>query len=194
MGRKREFDYEAAIEAATRVFWTKGYANTSLRDLLDAMGIGEGSFYNIFSGKRALYLECLRHYNNTVTARRIAALESTASVREGVHRFFSLVLRELSDSSNPPACLMANSLFSDVLVDDDLRKTVVHEFRTFEKHLRARLRAAVRSGELSESFAVEATAAILVTYLQGIFRTYPNLHERAAQKRQIEQLLSNLGL
>ena len=51
MGRKLEFNYERAVERATRVFWAKGYSAASMRDLLKAMGIGEGSF-NVYSAAR----------------------------------------------------------------------------------------------------------------------------------------------
>ena len=61
-----EFDYEKAIDKATQIFWKKGYSGTSLRDLLKGMGIGEGSFYNTLKSKKKLYLECLKHYNDTV--------------------------------------------------------------------------------------------------------------------------------
>ena len=40
MARALEFDYGKAIDQATRIFWKKGYAGTSLRDLLMGMGIG----------------------------------------------------------------------------------------------------------------------------------------------------------
>ena len=40
MGRKLEFDYDRALERATRVFWAKGYVGASMRDLLKAMGVG----------------------------------------------------------------------------------------------------------------------------------------------------------
>ncbi|TMV50485.1 helix-turn-helix transcriptional regulator, partial [Thioclava sp. BHET1] len=46
MGRGISFDYDRAIDRATRQFWRTGYAGTSLRDLLAATGLGEGSFYN----------------------------------------------------------------------------------------------------------------------------------------------------
>ena len=44
MARGLEFDYDKAIDKATRIFWKKGYSDTSLRDLLKGMGIGKGSF------------------------------------------------------------------------------------------------------------------------------------------------------
>ena len=54
MGRGIEFDYDKAIARATRLFWKTGYSNTSLRDLLKVMNIGEGSFYNTVKSKKNL--------------------------------------------------------------------------------------------------------------------------------------------
>jgi TetR/AcrR family transcriptional repressor of nem operon len=54
MGRKLEFNYDRALERATRVFWARGYVSASMRDMLKAMGIGEGSFYHIFGSKKRL--------------------------------------------------------------------------------------------------------------------------------------------
>ena len=44
MPRTKEFRPEAALDAAMHLFWLKGYGATSMRDLLDGMGIGRGSF------------------------------------------------------------------------------------------------------------------------------------------------------
>ena len=60
MARSIEFDYDQALERATRLFWRDGYAGTSLRDLLKVIGIGEGSFYNTLKSKKRLYIECLK--------------------------------------------------------------------------------------------------------------------------------------
>jgi TetR/AcrR family transcriptional repressor of nem operon len=62
MARPREFDEDIALERAMDVFWRKGYMATSTDDLMEAMGIGRGSFYNTFVSKRKVYLRTLDRY------------------------------------------------------------------------------------------------------------------------------------
>ncbi len=177
-----------------RVFWRKGYANTSMRDLLNAMGIGEGSFYNEFRGKKQLYLTCLKRYNELVTQRRLAILESETSVRKAVRKAFQTVIDEIHDPKNPPGCLMANSLFADVLVDVELRRAVTKEMKAFIAYFTRRLAAAKRSGELPRDFPVSSTAQSLVTFLQGIFRVAQAVASRRELEKQIETMLTGMGL
>src|SRR5438874_13295901 len=131
MARALEFDYETAIDKATRIFWKKGYSETSLRDLLKGMGIGEGSFYNTLKSKKQLNLECLKHYNDTVGRRRAEALFSPSSAKEGVRGLFKRVLDDLDDPRNPRDCLVARSVSSDVLAEQDLQKFVQTDIAGF---------------------------------------------------------------
>jgi TetR/AcrR family transcriptional repressor of nem operon len=62
MARPREFDEDQALDRAMDVFWRKGYQGTSTDDLMEAMGIGRGSFYNTFGSKRDVYLRTLDRY------------------------------------------------------------------------------------------------------------------------------------
>ncbi|MGI9627746.1 MAG: TetR/AcrR family transcriptional regulator [Longimicrobiales bacterium] len=62
MARPREFDEDLALERAMDVFWRQGYQATSTDDLMEAMGIGRGSFYNTFGSKRKVYLRTLDMY------------------------------------------------------------------------------------------------------------------------------------
>ena len=194
MGRKREFDYGRALKRATRLFWAKGYLDASMRDLLKAMDIGEGSFYHLFGSKKRLYLECLKHYNDTVTRRRLAVLESEPSVRKGVRNFFKSVLDELDDPKTPQVCLMSRSLSSDVLDEAELESYVKSGMEGFEERIVARLNEAKRAGELPADFQAEIAAQIIFTYLQGFFRVVHVLKDRGQMWRQIETLLTSLGL
>src|SRR5215831_3718996 len=155
MGRKLEFNYERAVERATAVFWAKGYSAASMRHLLKAMGIGEGSFYHLFGSKNRLYLECLRHYNETVTRQRLAVLEAEPSVRKGLRKFFWGLLDDLDNPKRPYVCLMSRSLSSDVIDEAELGAWVKSEMKLFEECIVARLERAKNAGELPADFQVE---------------------------------------
>lgn len=194
MGRRRAFDYDEAIERATRLFWATGYTDTSLRDLLEAMQIGEGSFYNSVKSKKNLYLQCLGHYNDTITRRRWEALLAESSIAEGVRAYFTAVLDDLDDQAIPSICLMAASLSTDVLAVEDLRSYVLNEVQTLQTALTGRLQDAADAGELPTDFDAETAAQIVVTYLQGLFRVARVLNNRSQLENQIEVLLTGLGL
>ncbi len=61
-GRHRCFDKEIALEQAMDVFWTNGFAGTSMSDLTTAMGINKPSLYSAFGNKEKLYKSTLERY------------------------------------------------------------------------------------------------------------------------------------
>src|SRR5262249_8788637 len=190
MARALEFDYDKAIDKATRIFWKKGDSGTSLRDLLKGIGIGEGSFYNTLKSKKQLYLECLKHYNDTVGRRRSTALLSPASVKDGVRGLFRTVFDDLDDPRTPRVCLLARSVSSDVLAEGDLRKFVQSNMAAFVGAFSERLKSAKETGELPHEFEPEAVAQIIGTYLQGLLRTTLLSYHRPQLERQVDLFLT----
>jgi TetR/AcrR family transcriptional repressor of nem operon len=188
------FDYERAVDRATQLFWKKGYARTSLRELLRAMKIGEGSFYNTFGSKKRLYLECLKHYNDTVSSRRLEALLSSSSVKQGLRAFFKNVLDELDDPRTPPVCMLSGSLTREVLAEPELGRCVLSDMKMFGAVFTRRLEAAKKNGELPHDFDATVASQVVVTFLQGMFRVIRVLRNRAEVERQVEALLRGLGL
>src|ERR1700744_5958557 len=62
-GRPKIYEEEAVIEKAIDVFWGKCYDAASADELLEAMGIGKGSFYlNFKGGKQELYERSLKQF------------------------------------------------------------------------------------------------------------------------------------
>lgn len=194
MARALEFDYHKAIDKATRIFWKKGYSGTSLRDLLKGMGIGEGSFYNTLKSKKQLYVECLKHYNDTVGRRRFTALFSPASAKEGIRGLFRTVLDDLDDPRTPRVCLIARSVSSDILSESDLGKLVQSDMAALFGAFSERLKSAKDTGELPPEFEPEVVAQIIGTYFQGLFRTALLCHDRPQLERQVDLFLTSFGL
>jgi TetR/AcrR family transcriptional regulator, transcriptional repressor for nem operon len=50
------------IESARHLFWERGYAGTSMADLLSHAGVNSGSFYHFFESKEALLRAVLEMY------------------------------------------------------------------------------------------------------------------------------------
>lgn len=194
MGRGIEFDYDKAIDRATRVFWKTGYSNTSLRDLLRAMKIGEGSFYNTVKSKKNLYLECLKHYRATVINERHTALFSQKSAKLGVRALFKTVLDQMDDPKRPGLCLMAGSLSRDVLDEKDLREYIVGESAASGSRFIGLLKSAQESGELPKELDPTAVVQIILTYIHGMSRAAQISYDRQRIERQVEVLLKGLGL
>src|SRR5262249_35912346 len=144
--------------------------------------------------KERLYLECLRHYNATVGRARVEALLSVPSVKAGLRALIKTVLDQLDDPKNPPLCLMAGSVSADVLQERELRAYVLREMGSFFSLLTERLRAGQATGELPSNLEPDVVVQILGTYLQGLFRTAMVSYDRSQVERQIEVLLTSLGL
>ena len=58
--KKGELRKEAIIRTAEKLFFEKGYEETSIQDILDALSISKGGFYHYFESKNALLEEISR--------------------------------------------------------------------------------------------------------------------------------------
>jgi len=194
MARTREFNYDRAMERAMFLFWKKGYANTSLRDLLKAMGIGEGSFYNTFKSKRNAYLESLKFYDRTVNAERVHAFASQPNTAEGVRAFFRTVLNCLDNPKLPRVCLLAGSIAPEVLGERELRAYMREQAAGWAHHMAARFDADKQRHILPRDFDSETVATVIVTFVQGLWRMALISYDRVKLEHQIETLLTALRL
>src|SRR3954463_5290298 len=84
MARVREFDTDAAVVQAMDLFWLGGYEATSVRDLTEHLGIGQGSLYAAFGSKEGLYRASLAHYRDTLAAAALAELQAGGDVRSTI--------------------------------------------------------------------------------------------------------------
>jgi TetR/AcrR family transcriptional regulator, transcriptional repressor for nem operon len=84
MARPREFDRDAVLAKAIKVFARHGFEGASTEVLLEGMGISRQSMYDTFGDKRRLYLEALQRYNSTSTAEIIGTMHSHQSALKGL--------------------------------------------------------------------------------------------------------------
>ena len=105
MGRPKEFDEHEALMKAMRLFWVHGYKATSIQDLVDGMGIGRGSLYGTFGGKRSLFMRALRHYDQERAKQCYKDLSTSKPPRQAVLKPFESVAETVLDQWQFPRWL-----------------------------------------------------------------------------------------
>lgn len=92
MARPKEFDPNEALERAMLLFWEKGFQATSMRDLVQAMGINRGSLYDTFGSKEELYQAAIDRYCDEQTAGMIDMLSAPGEPKDVLERVFQRAL------------------------------------------------------------------------------------------------------
>ncbi|GAA4105545.1 helix-turn-helix domain-containing protein [Actinomadura miaoliensis] len=168
MGRTREFDVDAAVADAMELFWRRGYAATSIQDLVAATGIGRGSLYAAFGSKDGLYEAALRRYAEESLGRMRERLERDEPVRVVLR---DLLLELVDDTVADPArrgCLMTNTAVERLPGDPLAGRVVGRAFDLLAELVAAALRRGRERGELPPDADVTALADFLVTTIQGL--------------------------
>ena len=168
IGRPREFDRAAALEAAMLLFWRKGFAMTSMNDLCEAMGIRSPSLYAAFGGKEALYLEAVDHYVRTVGPPVWDRLSEGETARAGVESLLLAATESLPKSRATPAGCMA----ALGAVGDEWPPAITNVVRKVRlkmlSNLRSRLEAAVSDGELPASTDIDRLSRFYLSVFEGM--------------------------
>jgi TetR/AcrR family transcriptional repressor of nem operon len=107
VGRPREFDEEAALEAAMDAFWAKGYEATSMADLCSVTGLHKGSLYQAFGDKHTLFMDALRYYADKEFHEVAAVAFKSDSPLECIRAAVSKICE---DAGGDKGCLMINSI------------------------------------------------------------------------------------
>lgn len=194
MARVIEFDSDKALKAATAIFWIQGYKKVSVQALMKVMKLRESSFYNTFKSKKNLYLLCLQNYNSRITLRRIQGLKSDKPVGTRVRDFFEIVIDDQIKAGQSKGCMMTNSLSYEVLNDKELRSYIEGQIEDFRSFFESIFNEAISTGELVKDFDSPTVTGILITHLQGIFKICLIQKDFSKLNRQIDLLLSSLGL
>ena len=99
--RTKEFDQDIAIERAMALFCEKGYAATSMRDLVSHLEISSSSLYNTFGGKDALFLLALRRHSQRERKMFLQVLESEGDPRDTLAELFYVLIDSLLANQLP---------------------------------------------------------------------------------------------
>jgi len=169
MARPCAYDREDLLRCATALFWERGFAGTSVDDVVQSSGVSRSSLYSAFPDKNALFLAALEHYLDTVTRAKLERLARGEKAAPAIRRFL-LDIAEQRPSANAPAhgCLLTNTAVEIGPGHEAIAECVRQAFSRLERALTARLEEARQQGDLPSDTSPEQFARQLVALVQGL--------------------------
>jgi len=168
MARPREFDEATTIEAAIECFWRRGYQATSVRDLVDKMGISAPSLYNAFGDKRALFVRALDQYLERSTRARIKRLEDSLPPKQAIRRFIEEIIERSVNDREKRGCFLINSALEVAPHDRELGALIADRLAEIEAFFRRSIEAAQADGAVPRGRVAKDLARLLLGVLLGI--------------------------
>jgi TetR/AcrR family transcriptional repressor of nem operon len=168
MARHKEFDREEVLDRAMDLFWRRGYEATSVRDLVDHLGIGQGSIYGTFGDKHALFLEALDRYRRTQDPQLASLLEGPGSVKDKLRVAFEGLVEESTCEGGRRGCFMVNSAVEMAPCDPQTAKRVKANAAGAQGVFGEALVRAREAGEIPPDRDPRALARFLFNAVQGL--------------------------
>lgn len=164
--RKKVFDPQAAQHQAMQLFWKKGYAQTSMDEILTTIGISRSSFYNTFGDKRQLYEAVLNDFASLSQAATLV-LAADKPIKALLTDFFDISFIKHGVSTSQ-GCLLVNTVLEQEAHDPELAKQASKFLNMIEEAIEKALRQAVDKGELPRDTDTLHLASYLITMIKGL--------------------------
>lgn len=168
MARPREFDEVAVLDAAVQCFWSRGYEATSVRDLVDKMGITSASLYNAFGDKRSLYRRALDHYIESSFGDRVSRLEGHKPPRDGIAAFFKEIIDRSLQDPQRKGCMLVNSALELAPHDAEFQRVIAEVLTEIEAFFHRCVEAGQAAGTITTAQTADDLARLLVGVHIGI--------------------------
>ena len=191
MGRPRGFAENAALDAAMRVFWERGYEGSTLADLTKAMGINRSSMYATFGDKQALFRMAIARYEEGPAAYVREALEQP-TVRAVVEALLSGALELLTDPSHPRGCLSVQGALACGSHAEPMKQAMIEWRKQGELDIQKRLQRARREGDLAKDVDPGDLARYISTVVTGLGIQAANGATGAEMTRLVDMVLRSM--
>jgi TetR/AcrR family transcriptional regulator, transcriptional repressor for nem operon len=167
MAGVKQFDEDAVLERAMRLFWARGYEATTISDLLAATRLNRGSLYGAFGDKERLFLTALDRYIGSFGRAMLDEL-SEPEPRRALEKMFEAIIRRTCDPAFPRGCLMTNTALECRGAGETVNRKVAAMLAAQESAIYQVLRRAQLAGSLAPAQDARALARFFTGVAQGM--------------------------
>lgn len=164
---EKQFDVDVALRKAGDTFWSNGYEATSICDLLDAMGIQKGSFYDTYKSKRDVYLRALDQWIESGFA-AFEKITLNKKPRQALAALVESVFDASISDDERRGCMVVNCALELAHSDKQAQRIVQKAFARHEKLFAEQIIAGQNSGEISTKVDAVATSKAMLALIMGM--------------------------
>ena len=190
--REKIFNKDLIIEHAMHMFWTKGYHQTSIQDLVKIVGFNRAGLYDAFGDKETLFKSCFMKYREEILLQFNDLFNQKNTSREAFNSFFEFITNAYFNDPQRKGCLICNTYVEFLPSDDDEMKKLLSDTREMITDiLYNKLKQASGNNELNQEInhrnisntiysSMVGVAVLSKTNIQkkditGLFATYLNI-------------------
>jgi TetR/AcrR family transcriptional repressor of nem operon len=178
---------DEVLAGAMNTFWQKGYAATSIRELVQATGLTTRSLYNLFESKEGLFQASLERYRSENCADLYRTLSDNRG-RDGIVKVFDRLARmELKGG-----CFMVRTLNEQNLLEDHCVASARAHFKKIERLFKQKLEEMREDGQFAGDPADTARALLLV--MQGASSYGQDPRSAKSLPRVVGAILGAMGI
>lgn len=155
------------IHQAAEVFNQKGYAGSSIADIMQATGLKKGGIYNHFKSKDELALAA---FDYAVSFMSQEVWQAVKTQRSAVKRLQALVSAYLTYVDRPPipgGCPILNTATEVDDVDSPLRDRVLIAINSWRNLIIRIIQTGIKKGEVRSTVEPDTVATIIICSIEG---------------------------
>ncbi|WP_217562606.1 TetR/AcrR family transcriptional regulator [Paenibacillus sp. GbtcB18] len=192
--RKGEQTRMIIIQKSAELFNVRGYAGSSIKDIMQVTGLKKGGIYRHFTGKDQLAAEAFDYATAILSERFSAAIESTDTAIEKALVIFDVY----KDAVNDPPVIGGCPLLNTAIESDDthpvLREQALQVMKQFLSTIQEFIQDGIQTGELRSDTEVVSLSSLILSTLEGAIMasklTHDNSHIAYCKEHLRRYLLS----
>jgi TetR/AcrR family transcriptional regulator, transcriptional repressor for nem operon len=167
-GMAKPSNREKILTEGLRVVHAHGFGGASVRDIVEAAGVPQGSFTNHFASKEAFGLEIIElYYARTCEVIRETLRNDALPPLERLGAYIDAAKARPSKDNMRNGCLFGNFTAEASDHSELIRRRLIEIFAEVQESVAYCLRAAVKAGELPPDLDCNEVAGFVVSSMQG---------------------------
>ncbi len=165
---KKEFNRESLLNQGVAMFMGQGYHGTGLQEILDAVNVPKGSFYNYFGSKEDFGADVIQHYLNPFITQLTEHLDSSdMDALSAIRCYFDELIAELERNEFKGGCLLGNLMGELGDTSEICQKSLQAAVTRYRDLLQLGLAKAQQQGAVRSDKSAEEMADLLINAWQG---------------------------